>query len=203
MKKLLIGLCILLLLAGFVVGYNWLFSQPNDLAGKAIQTKVTENPSQEERKPSSKNKDYLAIGFDLLANESLGFLRYGLADTDVVGLLGEADEKSKAVWEVDGEEHQSWYYHFKGIKLDMIKKGDGQVVNAIEISGPCEFRTLKDIGIGSFKGQVLNAYEDAIDPKAVMADRTMLIAGTNDAGIIFRFQGNRVTSIFMGAVSKY
>lgn len=203
MKKLIIGLCVVLLLIGLIVGYNLCFNQTDEPDKNTVQNHNQSTDPNDAQKPAEGPKDYSEIGLALLANESLAFLKGGLSDADVVGLLGEADEKSKdAVWGADGEKHQTWYYHFKGIELDMIQEGDGQMINMITITGPCEFKTLRGIGIGSFKGEVLTAYEYEIDPETVGRDRSVLIAGNEFGGVIFHFKNNRVSSIFIGAAAE-
>lgn len=201
MKKLGLALFIILLLVGLVLGYRRFIGQPDQQPGDTNPT-VEQQVATNGEQATDDAKDYREIGLALLANESLGFLRYGLADTDVVGLLGEADEKSEChVGEAGGQKHQIWKYHFKGIELDMVPQGDGLVIHSVKITNPCPLKTLRNIGIGSFKGQVMNAYDFAIDPETVYLDRTILVAGTEHAGMIFRFQNNRVSSIFIGATA--
>jgi hypothetical protein len=56
-------------------------------------------------------------------------------------------------------EHQTWYYPSKGIELDVVRgEGDKLVINSIKITKQCNLRTRKNIGIGSSKSDVLDAY---------------------------------------------
>jgi hypothetical protein len=139
--------------------------------------------------------------FSLLKNESLNFLRYGLPIKDVIKNLGQPEEQTEiVVWGADGLEHQSWYYHTKGIKLDVVNQVIGKkqrIVNMIVIKHPCSYRTKRNIGIGSAKNEVVEAYKDEIDYQ--MSTDSYLIAGSIYGGVCFTMENDLVASIFIGA----
>ena len=154
--------------------------------------------------PEGNDEYYSKVGYDLMANDAVGFLKYGLADTKVLNMLGEPEEKSKLKrMEYDGEKHQTWHYRAKGIQLGMIGAKNRQKIETIKIDGPCAFKTRRNIGLGSTKEEVLRVYKKEIDLSetnpAIYSAPSRIIAGTIYGGIFFEFKNNRVSSIFIGA----
>jgi hypothetical protein len=139
----------------------------------------------------------------LMQKESLGLLKYGMDEKAVTDGLGVAEEKSEAVeWGSDGLIHQSWYYKSKGIELNMVKKENKFNVFTIKISKPCEYKTKKGIGIGSTKADVQASYEKEINEAENSSDGASLVAGSIYGGVIFTFEGDAVTDIFIGAAAE-
>jgi len=142
--------------------------------------------------------NYSQVGFDLMKNETIGSLRIGASDVDVLKIMGSAQTKSKAtVWGADGLEHQKWNYPAKGIELGMVRDGVLQNVDRITIKSPCGWKTKRAIGIGATEQEVRNAYKDEINPNA-----KGLVAGTIYGGIIFSLNDGLVSSIFIGAAAE-
>ncbi|MCE9540176.1 MAG: hypothetical protein K8R85_13315, partial [Bacteroidetes bacterium] len=140
------------------------------------------------------------IGFELLKSESIGELKIGLNTLKTKELIGEPVERSKAEkWEADGEIHQNWLYTKDGITLEMIGEGE-QLINSISIIAPCKFKTKKQIGIGSSKEDVLKAYNIAIDGSSGESDN--IIVGTVYGGLMFNFENEKVTSVFIGSSAE-
>ena len=143
--------------------------------------------------------DYDAVGAELMKDETVGLLRIGLADNDVIMGLGEPTRKSDAkVYPADGCEHQRWYYPANGIELDMIRKEGKQVIKGLTIKSPCKLKTKRGIGIGSTSKAVLAAYKNEINPEFGSEDGK-LVAGTVYGGIIFGIRDGAVACIFGGA----
>ena len=144
--------------------------------------------------------DYLKLGFDIMKNEAVGFLKIGLAASEVPAGLGEPADKSPIrIWGADGLEHQKWRYPAKGIELDMANRDGAFLVNRIRITTPCEYKTKQGIGIGSSAKDVQAAYMNQLNP--AYSD-TKLVAGTIYGGIIFGLDGGVVSSIFIGAAAE-
>ncbi|MCF8383612.1 MAG: hypothetical protein K9G39_08495 [Chlorobium sp.] len=145
-------------------------------------------------------------GFALMQSERLGPLRLGLPAGELLQVLGKPEEKSERnVWGADGAEHQSWRYVAQGIVLGMIAEGaaNKQQIDGITISVPCRFRTTRDIGIGSSREAVLEAYRKEIaqssgDSAVGISDDTV-IAGSVYGGVVFTIKDNKVSGIFIGA----
>ena len=144
--------------------------------------------------------DYLKLGFDIMKNEAVGFLKIGLAAAEVLAGLGEPADKSPIrIWGADGLEHQKWRYPAKGIEFDMVKRDGAFLVNMISITTPCEYKTKQGIGIGSSVKEVQAAYPNQLNPAV---NDTKLVAGTVYGGIIFGLDGGVVSSIFIGAAAE-
>jgi hypothetical protein len=77
----------------------------------------------------------------MLRAESLGGLRLGLPEKDVLKLLGPPTKQSALVFQAaDGNYVQDWHYPQKGIKLQMSaggKKSGAKTVANIRASAPC------------------------------------------------------------------
>ena len=144
--------------------------------------------------------DYLKLGFDIMKNEAVGFLKIGLAAAEVLAGLGEPADKSPIrIWGADGLEHQKWRYPAKGIEFDMVKRDGAFLVNMISITTPCEYKTKQGIGIGSSVKEVQAAYPNQLNPAV---NDTKLVAGTVYGGIIFGMEGGAVSSIFICAAAE-
>ena len=144
--------------------------------------------------------DYLKIGFDIMKNEAVGFLKIGLEASEVLVGLGEPADKSPIrIWGADGMEHQTWRYSAKGIEFDMVNRDGAFRVNRISITTPCDYKTKQGIGIGSSAKEVQAAYTDKINPEV---NGTKLVVGTVYGGIIFGMDGDVVSSIFIGAAAE-
>ena len=144
--------------------------------------------------------DYLKIGFDIMKNEAVGFLKIGLAAAEVLAGLGEPADKSPIrIWGADGLEHQTWRYPAKGIEFDMVNRDGAFMVNRISIARPCDYKTKQGIGIGSSAQEVRAAYTSQLNPEH---NDTKLVVGTVYGGIIFGMDGGVVSSIFIGAAAE-
>jgi len=140
--------------------------------------------------------------FDLMNNESLGNLKLGLPQTEVLSQLGKPDEKSKAtVWEADGLTHQEWSYKAKGIILDMSGQSENNfTIGSITITPPSSLKTKTNVGIGSTLDEVTNAYKAYIDPS--LSDTAYVVAGSVYGGLVFTFTRKKVSSVFIGAAAE-
>jgi hypothetical protein len=147
-------------------------------------------------------KDYNEAGFQLLSTEALGDLKLGLTLTQTKHLLGAPEEATKLrLWGADGEYHHDLFYKTKGIKLDMLGENDtSQTISIITATAPCPYKTKAGIGIGSSRDAVYKAYNNFID--AASSDSVSIVAGTKDAGLIFKLQANKVNKIMLGAVTE-
>ena len=144
--------------------------------------------------------DYLKLGFDIMKTEAAGFLKIGLASSEVLAGLGEPADKSPIrIWGADGMEHQTWRYPAKGIEFDMVNRDGAFRVNRIQIKNPCDYKTKQGIGIGSSAKEVQAAYANKLNPEV---NGTNLVVGTVYGGIIFGMDDGVVSSIFIGAAAE-
>ena len=141
----------------------------------------------------------------MLRTESLGGLRLGLPEKDVLKLLGPPTKRSALViQEADGNYVQDWHYPQKGIDLQMSaggKKSGAKTVASITALAPCMFATKKGIKIGDAESAARKAY-------AAYADREsgnepgVFVVGSIYGGIIFNFTAGKVSKIFFGAAAE-
>jgi hypothetical protein len=140
----------------------------------------------------------------MLRAESLGGLRLGLPEKDVLKLLGPPTKRSAlVVQETDGNYVQDWYYPRKGIDLQMSagKKSGAKTVANIRASAPCTFATKKGIKIGDTESAARKAYAEYADRESGN-EPGVLVVGSVYGGIIFNFTAGKVSSIFFGASAE-
>ena len=149
-----------------------------------------------------KENIYVTKGMDLVNTEKIGNLSIGLSENKTIEILGNPDKKSEAnKWETDGLMHQEWYYMSKGIELDLCwddKKH--KEIFRITINKPCDYKTSRNIGIGSTIKDVETAYSQEIDKNRIT--ETAIIAGSEFGGLIFTIENNLVVSIFLGSAAE-
>lgn len=151
-------------------------------------------------------KSYEDIGFELLLSDSIGPLKMNVSEKEVINIIEDTKEKGEfELWGADGREHQTWNYDSKGIQLDMVRDENDQtmiMVDMIRINSNCEFKTARNVGIGSTYEEVLDAYKEEVDPEKAETNKSELVAGSAYGGIIFTFENDKVVSMFFGAASE-
>jgi hypothetical protein len=160
---------------------------------------VKKSQSEPEKEKNSSVDNIEDLGFALMESETLGQLKLGLSKNQVEEMLGTPDELSeKTFWEADGEYHQTYFYKKLGVTLTMV--GDNQVINMIEIKNPCDFKTSKNIFIGSSYKEVMSAYKKYYSEEFSSPDT--FVAGSIYGGVMFNFARGKVESIIIGAVAE-
>ncbi|HRI10483.1 MAG TPA: hypothetical protein PKW35_21835, partial [Nannocystaceae bacterium] len=137
----------------------------------------------------------------LLSAERFGDLRYGLPAADVTAKLGEPASRGKnQLWEADGAYHQDWSYPAIGVTLDMASdsRSGPKKVASITLRAPATLATSKGVTVGSPRALVLDRYGKLRDPESPAEDDTF-VAGSIFGGVIFAFEGGKVSQIFLGA----
>jgi hypothetical protein len=141
----------------------------------------------------------------MLRAESLGGLRLGLPEKDVIKLLGSSAKRGALVFqEADGNYVQPWHYPDKGIDLVMSageKKSGAKTIANITASAPCIFATKKGIKIGSVESAVRKAYAEYADRESGN-EPGIFVVGSIYGGIIFNFTEGKVSKIFFGAAAE-
>lgn len=141
-------------------------------------------------------------GMELMDTETIGKLHLGLSYSDVVAILGEAEEVSEAyVSEIDAEKHQTYNYPKKGISLSFILPEDRKnELTEIEIKAPSDLVTSRKIGIGSAYDETLAAYKNVLDVDFTSDDQ--IVAGSIYGGVVFNFENKKVMRMFIGASAE-
>lgn len=132
--------------------------------------------------------------------DAIGKLETGLADAEIVQLLGEPESK-------DGREEEAatgdivdlWHYPTKGIVLTMSSKTmtSAQWVRGISVDPPCSLATKAGIAIGSTRAEVRAAYGPLEDPD-FRGEPERFIVGTLYGGLFLDFADDAVTSMYLG-----
>lgn len=151
---------------------------------------------------TSAAKDFGTLGWALLSNDGLGYLKLGLSAGDLVKLMGQPDIKSDAqIWEADGNEHSDWSYTSKGLELNMVKQPDDTeaTIYSITAEPPCSLATKRGISIGDTREAVLKAYANEYDPDSGSED---IVLGTIYGGIMIHLEDGVVATIFIGAAAE-
>jgi hypothetical protein len=142
--------------------------------------------------------------FALMNSEAFGDLKLGMNAEQVLSILGVPETKSEIqLWEADGLHHQDWRYLQQGMTLNMTSETpEGlKTVNSISMEAPGQLRTKGGIGLGDSWEAVERAYGNDRDPEFSEPGQTF-VAGSIYGGLIFSFQNNRVTKIFLGAAAE-
>src|SRR4030095_1706921 len=140
----------------------------------------------------------------MLRAESLGKLRLGLPEKDVLKLLGSPSTRGELMFqEADGNFVQDWHYPDKGIELSMSagqKRSRVKTIFNITASAPCTFATKKGIKIGDAESATRKAYAEHVDRDT--SDSGPLVVVSVYGGIIFSFTDGKVSRIFFGAAAE-
>lgn len=165
----------------------------------SFETISTENFNTEETITKEEEKHLNDLGFDLMYSENLNDLKLGLTKFKVEKILGTpSDMSSNEIWGADGEYHQTYNYKELGIELDMIGDNDeSKKVNMITINKPCNYKTSRNIHIGSNVSDLKIAYRQYYNKD--YSDNETFVAGSIYGGVIFTLKNDVVESIFIGA----
>ena len=106
-------------------------------------------------------------------------------------------------WGADGEYHQAWTAPDCGLTLDLsATEPDGpQTVRAITLTAPSAWTTARGIGIGRTEAEVMTAYGRDRNAEESHAGQ-LFVAGSVYGGLLFSFEGGRVTQLFLGAAAE-
>ena len=162
-------------------------------AGKE-STSTTTTDSTKKTAPSSGKIDI----------ESFGDIKLGQPATSLIKVLGEPDNKTKAIeWEADGLMHEDWTWKSKGLIINLSSEINNTAtiqVFSIRAKAPCTFKTKANIGIGSSYAEVQEAYKKDIN--AEESNKEQVTVGSIYGGIIFTFRNDKVESVFLGAAAE-
>lgn len=139
-----------------------------------------------------------------LDNETLGGLRLGMSEAEVVEVVPQKLFKGKQEFEgATGLWVSDWISPDIGLGLEMAaEKEDGPVtLDAVFIKKPSSFATSKGIRIGSTRAEVEAAYGSVKSEED--SDAETFVAGSLFGGILFGFgDDGTVSTIFLGAASE-
>ncbi len=133
-----------------------------------------------------------------MRDEKFGEISINLSSEEVIKAFGEAETKSDVeVSQVDGTNNQTWTYPSKGLEISFSEDENKRwAVISYSITEKSTLKSIRGIGIGSSREDVINAYQKEIGEQV---DEGSLVAGTVYGGIVFWLGGGKVRSIFVGA----
>ncbi len=150
--------------------------------------------------------DYEALGFDLMDSETLGDVKLGMTESELIAKLGKPDKQSDAeVWGADGLKHADWTYTALGLTINMSESANPEsefVSYSISAEAPCALATAKGVKIGDGKDAVITAYGYAVQDQSDEGTKDSIVAGSVYGGVIFDMTDGKVTSIFIGAAAE-
>lgn len=143
-------------------------------------------------------------------SETFEGLALGLTAASVEKRFGAPDQKGTPTeMGATGTFEADWEWKSLGLRLRMsaATAEEAPTVGAIEIEPPSKLRTSRGIGLGATRAEVEAAYRDALgkgrepdEPDAT--SETRLILGSVYGGTIFRFEGGKLVSVFVGAAAE-
>ena len=138
------------------------------------------------------------------ATETLGsWLKIGVDEKTVKAKVGE-DYKVSVLGEsqVSGFYEEEWLFAKQGLKLLMESENpeSQKTIAQFTVTAPSKLKTLKGIGIGSTKAEILSAYHGQINPEEATDDT--IIVGSIYEGLFFTMKKDIVEEIFIGAIAE-
>lgn len=122
--------------------------------------------------------------------------------------FGEAFKGKDEIWEAFGQAVQTWMFPDAGVSFDMLSDAIGgpKSVFSITLKKSSNLKTNLGIGIGDPKEKVLQAYSQFStmdeDLDGFFGDSDAHLVGSIYGGMIFHFENDLVSEIFLGAAAE-
>jgi hypothetical protein len=143
-------------------------------------------------------------GAKILKSESLGSLKVGLAEKEVLKHLGKPETQGKLEkQEADGTYVQILEYPSKGLVITMTagtKKTGPKTLAGVNASGTSQLATKLGIKVGSPAAEVRKAYGSTANKEESSDDE--IVVGSRSGGILFSLEGGKVSRIFLGSAAE-
>jgi hypothetical protein len=139
--------------------------------------------------------------FPVLHDEHIGPLRVGMPKEEVLRLVPGLWQHGPVIEEgATGEWVESWHEPKEGLDVGFSASTEygPRALRSVEITAPSRLVTRRNVGIGAAYDGVRAEYQDVLD-RDFPPTPTTIIAGSLYGGLIFRFEGGVVQSIFLGA----
>ncbi len=139
---------------------------------------------------SNYDQENFEKGLKIIENESIGNLKINQKIDEAIDLIGNPVRKDIATYDKSNKcYYQTWFFN-KGIRLRVMKKQNDITIKSIIISSPCEFKTKKEIKIGSTFTEVEEKYIDKINWD--ISSFSSITIGTEAIGLTFFFNENDI-----------
>ncbi|MCA9660442.1 MAG: hypothetical protein KC486_19010, partial [Myxococcales bacterium] len=131
--------------------------------------------------------------------ESIGPLRPGMSDAEVVAAVGEPKARGEAYEEAaTGDYVRTWTYD-EGLRVDLLgdtRRGPWHV-GGISIEAPSKLRTARGIGLGAPREEAIRVYADVLSDE-IADNEENVVAGSIYGGLFMSFAGAGVDTIYLG-----
>jgi len=139
------------------------------------------------------------LAADYALSETLGKYRLGLTADEVVA-LGAPQRKSKSLKNIFDEYEQKWDFPALGLQLTMAAPArKPQILGGIEVKAPSGLATARGIHPGSTRAELVAAYGELFH---IDSSDDHKIVSTGDHGLAFFLEGDKVVSIWLGAMAE-
>ena len=155
----------------------------------------------------SNDGDEADDAFALMHAESVGPLKIGMGAAEVEKHVGEPPKRdAREMSPADGAFHQPWSYPDQGlvIVMESVEAKSPQHIGSVRIVAPSTLKTARGITIGSPRGEVLEHYgaQRDLDHTDLDGDDPQFVAGSIYGGLVFQFENDAVSEIFLGAAAE-
>jgi hypothetical protein len=162
----------------------------------------TDTNSDDENRYS--NKDHFiidsAVTPEVVYNEKIGSLRFGMTSSEVISILGEANDiQELSLYSSKDRILYVWSYKNKGIELSLLSDDSSKnltsTVTMITITNPCNYKTSKGIQIGS----TLKDIKDKYTINDELSGNDEIVVGDLFNSLTFSIENDKVKKIFIGS----
>lgn len=147
-----------------------------------------------------------SLGIELMALTKIGGVKIGMDTAQVAEILGQPEVKSdQEEWAVDGGVHEFWYYSDSCLVLEFVNYSyhEDNNLEIIELRDSCEFKTDRNIYIGSNIEIVKSNYAKAIELSDWKEGENQILLGDpGSAGLFFTICDNLICNIRIGAIIR-
>jgi len=168
---------------------------------QATSTDSVHKTAETKTEPVATNEKSIEFNY---ATEILGsWLKIGVDEKTVKAKIGE-DFKVSVLGEsqVSGFYEEEWLFAKQGLKLLMESENpeSQKTIAQFTVTAPSTLKTLKGIGIGSTRAEILSAYHGQINTEEATDDT--IIVGSIYEGLFFTMKKDIVEEIFIGAIAE-
>ena len=130
--------------------------------------------------------------------ETIGGIKIGSSQADVIKVLGQPTHKTKAQREeATGDTVTTWKW--PGVDIELAKTGKKLRVASIHVTAPSTLATSRGVHIGSSRAEIQAGYRRSKDKTD---DANSYLVGSEYGGELFSFKNDKVVEIFLGAMAE-
>jgi len=142
--------------------------------------------------------------FDFMEETIDDWLKLGATEKTIKEKAGK-DYTVKVLGEsqVTGSYEEEWTFKNQGLQVVMESDTaeSDKTIAQITITPPSKLKTVKGIGIGSSRKEIIKAYSEQLSHEEPTDDNTVIV-GSVYGGIFFTLKDEKVTEIFIGGIAE-